>query len=138
MSPATAKAKTKTTKPAKPQASASLTQVVQSRQTYIIMSPRKIRRILNEVRGKDVTEAFNMLRLMPYTAATVVLKNLIAAASNARVKFGVTDPSQLVVSAAFADEGPAYKRFKPRAQGRIYRREKPTSHITIQVSVKQA
>lgn len=107
-----------------------------SSQTYILMSPRKIRRVINEVRGKSVTEAYSILRLMPYRSAQVVLKNLIAAASNARTKFGVEDPSTLFVSEIFADEGPAYRRFKPRAQGRIYRREKPTSHLTVKVKVK--
>ncbi len=109
----------------------------QAKQTFIIMSPRKIRRVINEVRGKRVPEAYNMLRLMPYAAAKVVLKNLINAASNARVQFGIEDPNQLLVSEIYADEGPAYKRFKPRAQGRIYKREKPTSHLTVKVKVVQ-
>lgn len=111
---------------------------VQAHQRYIIMSPRKLRRVVDTIRGKRVQEAYNMLRLMPYEAARVVLKKLIEATSNARVKFGVEDPSQLVVSRAFADEGPSYRRFKPRAQGRIYKREKPTSHLTIAVQVKEA
>jgi large subunit ribosomal protein L22 len=107
-------------------------------QKYIIMSPRKLRRVVNEIRGKRVSEAYNLLRLMPYEAARVVLKKLIEATANAHVKFGVEDPSVLVVSRAFADEGPSYRRYKPRAQGRIYRREKPTSHLTIAVQVKEA
>lgn len=109
----------------------------QASQKYIIMSPRKLRRVVNAIRGKRVTEAYNMLRLMPYEAARVVLKKLIEATANARSKFGVEDPTQLVISQAFADEGPSYRRYKPRAQGRIYRREKPTSHLTIAVQVKE-
>ena len=109
----------------------------QARQTYIIMSPRKLRRVVDTIRGKRVPEAYNMLRLMPYEAARIVLKKLIEATSNAQVKFGVTDPATLVISRAFADEGPSYRRYKPRAQGRIYRREKPTSHLTIAVQVKE-
>ncbi len=108
-----------------------------AKQTYIIMSPRKIRRVINTVRGKSVPEAYNTLLLMPYAAARVVLKKLIEAASNARVKYGVEDPGQLFISQIYADEGPAYRRFKPRAQGRIYRREKPTSHLTIKVKVAE-
>ena len=106
----------------------------QARQTYILMSPRKLRRVMNEVRGKKVLDAYNMLHHMPYRAAGVILKKLVEATNNAQVKFGVS-PEELVVNKIFADEGPAYKRFKPRAQGRVYRREKPTSHLTICVAV---
>jgi len=108
----------------------------QAKQKYIIMSPRKLRRVVDTIRGKRVPEAYNMLRLMPYEAARVVLKKLIEAASNAQVKYGIEDAAQLVISRAFADEGPSYRRFKPRAQGRIYKREKPTSHLTIAVQVQ--
>lgn len=108
----------------------------QAKQKYIIMSPRKIRRVLDVIRGKQVSEAYNILLLMPYEAARVVMKKLIEATSNARVKFGIEDSSHLFISKAFADEGPAYRRYKPRAQGRIYRREKPTSHLTIAVQMK--
>jgi len=108
-----------------------------AKQTYIIMSPRKLRRVVNKIRGKRVTQAHHILQLMPYTAARVVLKKLREAMFNAQVKYNVTDANQLVVSEVFVDEGPAYKRFKPRAQGRIYRREKPTSHITLKVKVVQ-
>ena len=110
----------------------------QASQKYIIMSPRKIRRVVNVIRGKRVADAYNILRLMPYFAAKVVLKKLIEATANAKVKFGVEDPSDLIVSKAFADEGPAYRRYKPRAQGRIYRREKPTSHLTIAVKIQDS
>jgi large subunit ribosomal protein L22 len=101
-----------------------------AQQKFILMSPRKVRRVINTIRGKKVTEAYQILRLMPYAASSVVLKKLIEAVSNAQVKFGV-GPDSLVVSTVFADEGPAYVRFKPRAQGRIYRREKQTTHLTI-------
>ena len=108
-----------------------------AKQTYIIMSPRKLRRVVNRIRGKRVPQAHHILELMPYTAAGVVLKKLREAMFNAQVKYNLQDASQLVVSEVFVDEGPAYKRFKPRAQGRIYRREKPTSHITLKVKVVQ-
>ena len=106
-----------------------------AKQTYIIMSPRKIRRVINTIRGKQVPEAFYMLSLMPYEAARIVLKKLKEATANAQVKYGA-DPTQMVISEVYADEGPAYRRFKPRAQGRIYRREKPTSHLTLKVKVQ--
>lgn len=108
-----------------------------SKQKYIVMSPRKLRRVVDTIRGKNVEEAYNILRLMPYEAARVVMKKLIEAANNAQVKFALDGSEQLIVSRVFADEGPSYRRFKPRAQGRIYRREKPTSHLTLVVQVKE-
>ena len=104
-----------------------------SRQTDIKMTARKLRRVINEVRGKAVNEALDMLRFMPYFAAKVVEKNLVAAVANAREKYGV-DEDSLNVSEIYADESATYKRGKPRAQGRIYRRLKRTSHLTVVVS----
>ena len=104
-----------------------------ARQTDIKMTARKLRRVINEVRGKAVKEARTMLRFMPYFAAKVVEKNLVAAVANAREKYGV-DEDALRVSEIYADESATYKRGKPRAQGRIYRRLKRTSHLTVVVS----
>ena len=104
-----------------------------SRQTNIKMTARKLRRVINEVRGKSVNEALDMLRFMPYFAAKVVEKNLVAAVANAREKYGV-DEDSLKISEIYADESATYKRGKPRAQGRIYKRLKRTSHLTIKVS----
>lgn len=111
--------------------------LVRSKQRNIIMSTRKIRRVANEVRGKDVISAADILSLMPYAAARVIEKNLHAAVANAEQKLDV-QPESLYVAQIFADEGPTYKRFKPRAQGRVYKREKRTSHLTVVVSVKQS
>ena len=104
-----------------------------ARQTNIKMTARKLRRVINEVRGKAVNEALDMLRFMPYFAARVVEKNVKAAAANAFELSGVKADA-LKVSEIFADESVTYKRGKPRAQGRIYRRLKRTSHLTIKVS----
>ena len=104
-----------------------------SRQTNIKMTARKLRRVINEVRGKAVNEALDMLRFMPYFAARVVEKNVKAAAANAFELSGVKSDA-LKVSEIFADESVTYKRGKPRAQGRIYKRLKRTSHLTIKVS----
>lgn len=104
-----------------------------ARQTNIKMTARKFRRVINEVRGKAVNDALDMLRFMPYFAARVVEKNLKAAAANAFEQAGVKSDA-LKVSEIFADESVTYKRGKPRAQGRIYRRLKRTSHLTIKVS----
>ena len=104
-----------------------------SRQTNIKMTARKLRRVINEVRGKAVNEALDMLRFMPYFAARVVEKNVKAAAANSFEQAGVKSDA-LKVSEIFADESVSYKRGKPRAQGRIYKRLKRTSHLTVKVS----
>ena len=104
-----------------------------AKQTDIKMTARKLRRVINEVRGKAVVEAQTVLRFMPYFAARVVEQNLKAAIANAQEKFGI-GPETLKISEIFADESETFKRGKPRAQGRIYRRLKRTSHLTIKVS----
>ena len=106
-----------------------------SKQKFIIMSPRKIRRVINQVRGKDAIEASEILQFMPYAAARVIEKNLNAAVANAEQKLNA-QPEDLYISEIYADEGPRYKRYKPRAQGRIYLRMKRTAHLTVIVSVK--
>lgn len=107
-----------------------------SKQRYIIMSPRKLRRVINQIRGKDVVQAADILRFMPYAAARVVEKNLHAAVANAEQKWQA-EPEDLYISEVYADEGPRYKRFKPRAQGRVYKRTKRTAHLTVIVSIKE-
>ena len=104
-----------------------------SRQTNIKMTARKLRRVINEVRGMSVNEALDMLRFMPYFAAKVVEKNVKAAAANEFEKSGVR-AENLKVSEIYADESRTLKRGKPRAQGRIYSRVKRTSHLTVKVT----
>jgi large subunit ribosomal protein L22 len=70
---------------------------------------------------------------MPYRASEIVLKKLIEAVANAKDQYGVS-PDTLKVSSVFVDEGPTMRRFKPRAQGRIYQRLRRSSHITLTVS----
>ncbi|MEI7474893.1 MAG: 50S ribosomal protein L22 [bacterium] len=105
-----------------------------AKQRNIGMPARKLRRIINEVRGKQVESAMNILRFMPYAAARVVEKNLRDAIANAQQKWGVS-ANGLVISAIMADDGHMTKRAKPRAQGRVYKRLRRTSHLTVQVSV---
>ena len=104
-----------------------------AKQTDIKMTARKLRREINEVRGKAVVEAQDMLRFMHYFAARVVEKNLKAAVANAREQYGVA-PEALKISQIFADESVTYKRARTRAQGRMYSRMKRTSHLTLVVS----
>jgi large subunit ribosomal protein L22 len=107
-----------------------------SKQRYIGMPARKLRRIINEVRGKNVEEAMNILRFMPYSAARVVEKNLVSATANATEKWGLSSDA-LIISEIMADDGPMYKRARPRAQGRVYKRIRRTSHLPVTVSVKK-
>ena len=104
-----------------------------ARQTNISMPARKLRRVINELRGKTAFEAAKILKFMPYFAARVVEKNLVAAIANANEKFGA-NAEDLKISEIFADESKTYKRGKPRAQGRIYRRLKRTSHLTVKLA----
>jgi len=97
---------------------------------YIRMSPSKIRRVLRQIKGKTYPEALLMLEFMPYASCAPIIKVLRSATANARNNFGF-DEKTLVVKSAFADQGPTMKRFRPRAQGRAYKIQKATSHITI-------
>lgn len=100
---------------------------------YIRMSPSKIRRVLRQIQGKTYQEALLLLEFMPYTSCEPIIKVLRSAVANAKNNFGF-DETKLVVKSAFADQGPIMKRFRPRAQGRAYRIQKATSHITIIVT----
>ncbi|QDZ40111.1 50S ribosomal protein L22 [Euhalothece natronophila Z-M001] len=100
---------------------------------YIRMSPHKVRRVLDQIRGRSYREALIILEFMPYRACDPVLKVLRSAAANAEHNEGL-DRANLVISQAYADQGPALRRFRPRAQGRAYQIRKPTCHITIAVA----
>ncbi len=106
---------------------------VKAHSRYIRQSPYKVRRVLDLVRGLPVEEAEHMLRLTPRGAADPIAKVLKSAVANAEHNHAL-DPEELVITEAFADEGPTLKRFRPRARGRATRIDKRTSHITIVVS----
>ncbi|AWR15157.1 50S ribosomal protein L22 [Corynebacterium diphtheriae] len=99
---------------------------------FVRVSPMKARRVIDLVRGKSVEEAFAILKYAPQAASEPVAKVVASAAANAENNFGL-DRRSLVVSEAFADEGPTMRRFSPRAQGRAFQIRKRTSHITIVV-----
>lgn len=107
-------------------------QEAKSRQTDISMPARKLRRVINEVRGKAAVDALKLLKFMPYFAARVVEKNLISAIANANQKWGVS-AEELKITAIYADESKTLRRARPRAQGRMYKRLKRTSHLTLTV-----
>ena len=92
----------------------------------------KARRVVNLVRGLPAKEALTVLQFAPQAASEQVYKVLASAIANAENNERL-DPDSLLVSAAYVDEGPTLKRFRPRAQGRAYRIRKRTCHITIEV-----
>ncbi|MEB3164583.1 MAG: 50S ribosomal protein L22 [Prochlorothrix sp.] len=100
---------------------------------YIRTSPRKVRRVLDQIRGQSYRDALILLEFMPYRACDPILKVLRSAVANAEHNLGL-DPTKLVISKAFADQGPVLKRYRPRAQGRAYQIRKPTCHITVAVA----
>lgn len=100
---------------------------------YIRMSPYKVRRVLDQIRGRSYREALIVLEFMPYRACEPIRKVLRSAAANAEHNAGL-DPATLWISEAFADQGPSLKRYRPRAQGRAYMIRRPTCHITVAVA----
>ncbi|NJL83611.1 MAG: 50S ribosomal protein L22 [Chloroflexaceae bacterium] len=104
---------------------------------HVRMSPFKVRRVLDQIRGRSYREALIILEFMPYKACEPILKVLRSAAANAEHNEGY-EAADLFVSTAYADGGPAYKRFRPRAQGRAFMIRKPTCHITIAVAPELA
>jgi large subunit ribosomal protein L22 len=104
---------------------------------YVRVTPRKARRVVDMIRGMPAEEAQAVLSFAPQAASAPVRKLLVSAVANAG-QAGSHDPSALVISRAWVDEGPTLKRFRPRAQGRGYRILKRTSHITVIVSDEQS
>ena len=99
---------------------------------FVRITPMKVRRVVDMVRGAPVDDALATLRFAPQAASETVYKVLESAVSNATTTEGL-ERSGLVVSKALVDEGPTLKRFRPRAQGRATRILKRTSHITLVV-----
>ena len=99
---------------------------------YVRMTPMKVRRVVDLIRGMEAREALSVLQFAPQAASEPVAKVLASAVANAEHNQQL-DADTLVVSVAYVDEGPTLKRFRPRAQGRAFRINKRTSHITIEV-----
>ncbi|WP_433800426.1 50S ribosomal protein L22 [Actinomycetospora sp. CA-084318] len=104
-----------------------------ARARYVRMSPMKVRRVVDLVRGMPVDRAASVLQFAEQAAAKPVAKLVASAVANAENNFAL-DPATLVISTITVDEGPTMKRFQPRAQGRAYRIRKRTSHITVEVT----
>ena len=98
--------------------------------SYARVSVQKACFVLDAIRGKDVQSALAILEYNPRYASSIIKKLLESAIANAENNNGM-NAENLYVAACFANKGPTMKRVKPRAQGRAYRIEKRTSHITI-------
>jgi len=103
--------------------------------SYIRLSPQKTRLVVDLVRGKKVQDALNVLKFSPQKAADIVAKLVSSAVANAEQK-GASDVDRLYVKTITVDQGPALKRFIPRAQGRATKIRKPTSHILVVLDEK--
>ena len=97
---------------------------------YVRISSRKVKVVIDLIRGKSVAEAKDILAFTPKAASEPVLKVLNSAVANAENNLDMS-ADQLFVAEVFANQGPTLKRFRPRAQGRASRIRKRTSHITV-------
>ncbi|MFA5629648.1 MAG: 50S ribosomal protein L22 [Dehalococcoidales bacterium] len=101
------------------------------------LSPRKVRLLIDMVRGKKVEDALNILKFTPTPQAKVVAKVVKSAAANAENNYHL-DPAELKVVTIYADEAPSMKRFRPSARGRAARYVRRSSHITVIVAEQEA
>lgn len=110
---------------------------IQAKLRYLRMSPRKVRLVVDVIRGLSVREAETRLQFMPKVAAAVVLKLLRSAMANATHNHHL-DLDTLRVSHVTVDGGPTLKRFRPRAMGRAAEIRKRTSHVLLSLSSEPA
>ena len=106
--------------------------VAKAHAKYLRISPRKVKIVADLIRGKSLEQATAILLTTP----KALLKLLKSAAANAENNHKM-DPENLYVSEVFATPGPIIKRIMPRAQGRAYRINKRTSHVTLAVAEKE-
>jgi large subunit ribosomal protein L22 len=106
------------------------------------MSPRKVRLVVDQIRGKSVNEAYAILQFSKKNAAEPVGKTLRSAVANAQEKAmnndETLDVDELFIREVFVDEGPTLRRWRAAAQGRAAPRRRRTSHITVVVDTKGA
>ena len=103
---------------------------------YARIAPRKVKIVCDLIRGLDTGRAAAILMQSPKAASELMLKILHSACANAENNHEM-DPDNLYISEVYVNEGPTLKRGMPRAQGRMYRINKRTSHITLVVKEKE-
>lgn len=102
---------------------------------YVRIAPLKVRRVLNEIRGKSVTEALKILKVLPLRGARFTEKVLNSAVANASTNHKM-NKDQLYVSKALADQAFIMKRFRAASRGRAVSIQKKMTHITVMVKEK--
>jgi large subunit ribosomal protein L22 len=100
---------------------------------YIRLAPRKVRVVMNLIRGKNVADAFAILKFTPKAGADVIEKVLKSAVANAENNFDM-NVDKLYISSAYVDQGPTLKRIHPRSRGQAFSILKRTSHVTVVVA----
>ena len=103
---------------------------------YVRVSPRKARLVVDQVRGKDIATAREILMFSERAVSEVVEKVLNSAVANAENNHGMRT-NNLVVKTAYVNEGPTLKRIRPRAKGSASRINKRSCHITVIVSTRE-
>ena len=102
---------------------------------YVRISPQKVRKLADVIKGQPVEAGLSMLKYMPQKAAGLVEKTVRSAAANADNNYGI-DVDTLVIQNLIVDQGPSLKRFRARARGRGARILKKSSHITVVLAEK--
>jgi large subunit ribosomal protein L22 len=102
---------------------------------YVRISPQKVRKLIEAVKGKPVEKGLDILKFMPQKAASIIEKVIRSAVANADQNADI-DVDSLVIRSIIADQGPTLKRFRARARGRGTRILKRTAHITVILSDK--
>ena len=102
---------------------------------YVRIAPRKLRIVMNLIRGKKVSEAFAILKFTPKVGSEVVEKVLRSAVANAEHNNDM-NVDNLYVSTCYVDQGPTLKRIHPRSRGQAFKILKHSSHVTVCVSEK--
>lgn len=104
---------------------------------YTSVSPQKARLVADQVRGKDIDKALDILAYSPKKSAGIIHKLLISAIANAENNFGL-DIDELYISKIQVNQGPTLKRMRARAKGRGNRILKPMSHISVELAEKES
>ena len=110
--------------------------IARAEHRYALISPRKVEIICDMIRGKDAHVALALMENTPKAGCELMVKVLKSAMANAENNFEM-DPENLYVCQTYATAGPILKRGRPRAQGRMYRINKRTSHIMVAVAEKE-
>jgi large subunit ribosomal protein L22 len=106
---------------------------------YIPTSPRKMRLVVDLIRGKSINDALNILHFSPKHASNVIEMTLKSAYSNLTNKSdtGKVDDKNVFIKEIYVDVGPTLKRLMPAPQGRAFRKRKRSNHLTIVISEKE-